>query len=56
MTLSDEDDDKTNEILFQRYDEMFTHYNTFGSMFQETAHYIGILIRKNMLYNRDLEQ
>jgi hypothetical protein len=25
-------------------------------MFQETAHYIGLLIRKNMLLNRKVEE
>jgi hypothetical protein len=33
---------------------MFLQYNNFGSMFQETAHYIGLLIKKNMVLNRDL--
>lgn len=53
----DEDDDDTiNENLFNRYDEMFAHYNQFGAMFQETAHYIGLLIKKNMQLNREVEQ
>jgi hypothetical protein len=34
---------------------MFAHYNAFGAMFQETAHYIGLLIRKNMTLHRELD-
>lgn len=51
----EEDDDQINESLFQRYDQMFSQYNEFGAMFQETAHYIGLLIKKNMFLNRELE-
>ena len=51
----DSDDDLINESLFERYDQMFAHYNAFGAMFQETAHYIGLLIRKNMSLHRELD-
>ena len=51
----EDDDDFINESLFERYDQMFAHYNAFGAMFQETAHYIGLLIRKNMLLHRELD-
>ncbi len=32
---------------------MFSQYNNFGALFQETAHYIGLLIKKNLLLNKD---
>lgn len=35
---------------------MFAQYNSFGALFQETAAYIGLLIRKNMLLHKDLEE
>ncbi|TNV86300.1 hypothetical protein FGO68_gene6572 [Halteria grandinella] len=50
------DDDQINENLFNRYDQMFVSYNQFGAMFQETAHYIGLLIKKNMMLNKELEE
>lgn len=34
---------------------MFGLYNNFGALFQDTAHYIGLLIRKNMLLNSQIE-
>ena len=34
------------------YDDMFKHFNNFGSMFQNSAHLIGMLIRKNMVLNQ----
>ena len=37
----EDNDDLINENLFERYDQMFSIYNNFGSMFQETAHNIG---------------
>lgn len=46
-----EPDDEINEQLFSRYDHMFNLYNQFGARFQETAHYIGLLIKKNMNLN-----
>ena len=49
----EEDEDLINESLFERYDQMFTQYNNFGALFQETAHYIGLLIKKNLLLNKD---
>ena len=49
------DDDHINESLFERYDQMFGLYNNFGALFQDTAHYIGLLIRKNMLLNSKIE-
>lgn len=49
----EDDDDLINESLFERYDQMFTQYNNFGALFQETAHYIGLLIKKNLLLNKD---
>jgi hypothetical protein len=52
----DVDDDRVNEALFERYDQMFNVYNNFGALFQETAHYIGLLIRKNMQLNKDLQE
>ena len=52
----DEDDDELiNESLFERYDQMFTQYNNFGALFQETAHFIGMLIKKNLILNKDIE-
>ena len=48
-------DDQINENLFNRYDEMFNIYNQFGSRFQETAHYIGLIIKKNMNLNEKIE-
>ncbi|CDW71272.1 UNKNOWN [Stylonychia lemnae] len=48
-------DDQINESLFNRYDQMFNIYNQFGSRFQETAHYIGLLIKKNMNLNQKVE-
>jgi hypothetical protein len=35
---------------------MFTQYNNFGALFQETAHYIGLLIKKNLLLNKDFAE
>ncbi len=51
-----EEDEEINEHLFQRYDAMFSTFNQFGNMFQETAHYIGMLIKKNMNLHFELEQ
>jgi hypothetical protein len=34
---------------------MFGLYNNFGALFQDTAHYIGLLIRKNMVLNSQME-
>eukprot|EP00347_Sterkiella_histriomuscorum_P010198 403377229 len=50
-----ESDDEVNENLFSSYDDMFLLYNQFGQRFQETAHYIGLLIKKNMMLNQKLE-
>ncbi len=35
---------------------MFGIYNNFGALFQDTAHFIGLLIRKNMLLNSQIEE
>jgi hypothetical protein len=35
---------------------MFSVYNNFGALFQDTAHYIGLLIRKNMLLNSQIQE
>ena len=50
------DDDHINESLFERYDQMFGIYNNLGALFQDTAHFIGLLIRKNMLLNSQFEE
>lgn len=44
-----------NDELFEMYDTMFKNFNDFGAMFQKTAHYIGMLIRKNMTLNQKIE-
>ena len=37
----EEEEDDLNERLFDMYDQMFTSFNSFGSMFQQTAGLIG---------------
>lgn len=44
-----------NEQLFSLYDNLFKNYNDFGAMFQQTAHHIGLLVKKNMVLNQKLE-
>jgi hypothetical protein len=34
---------------------MFINFNNFGAIFQQTAHLIGMLIRKNMVLNQRIE-